>query len=680
MKTVAIIQARTGSTRFPGKVLTQLAGIPLLGWTVRAAQDISGVTDVCVATSDTVGDDPIADWCAQQNIKCVRGDENNVLARFAKVAAVEQADVYLRLTADCPLLDPAVCGLVLATLAASGADYACNVDPRSWPDGLDCEAMTAKTLATTVELACETFDVEHVTPFIRSHRELFQIEQVSCPVPGVADERWTIDTRDDLAFMEAIVGALPTTEMPPSWLDVLRIARSGEIPSRPAVPAAMTQARPYAMGASKRSYTNSHDMLARAQKVIPLGSQTFSKSHIQYPAEAPMFLEWGDGAHVWDIDGNRYIDLVSGLLPVVLGYRDPDVDAALTQQLRRGISFSLATKLETELAERLVDLVPCAEMVRFGKNGTDATSAAIRLARAFTGRDRIAVCGYHGWQDWYIGATTRNKGVPAAVSELTEMFPYNDIDALDALLSRRSGEFAAVIMEPMSVIEPAEGYLAAVKELAHKHGALLIFDEIITGFRFALGGAQELFGVTPDLASFGKAMANGMPISAIVGRADVMSEMENIFFSGTFGGEAMSIAAAIATIDKIKNQNVIEKLWATGRTLDEGARALIKDAGLSGTIDLIGAAPWKVLSIQDHPNGSKDAIKTLFIQEMLANGVLINASHNVTYAVGEADMAEILRAYKSALSVIARELEKGNLDSRMCNNIIRPIFKVRGNT
>jgi len=677
MKTVAIIQARTGSTRFPGKVLEPLGGLSILGWTARAAQAIPGVDRVCVATSDAPGDDPVVEWCEQHGVTCVRGDENNVLVRFAKVAEVEPGDNYLRLTADCPLLDPSVCGMVLAALEASGSDYACNVDPRSWPDGLDCEAFTASALARTVELATDAFELEHVTPFMRAHRELFQVEQVACPVPGVADERWTVDTREDLKFLEAVVQALPVKGCPPSWLDVLRIARSDVVASRPQVPAASTQARPNSTSPAVRHYEKSQKMLERACKVIPLGSQTFSKSHIQYPADAPMFLEWGDGAQVWDIDGNRYIDLVSGLLPVVLGYRDPDVDAALSQQLRKGLSFSLATKLETELAERLVDLIPCAEMVRFGKNGTDATSAAIRLARAFTGRDKVAVCGYHGWQDWYIGATTRNKGVPGAVSELTEMFPYNDIDALDALLSSRRDEFAAVIMEPMSVVEPADGYLAAVKELAHRHGALLVFDEIITGFRFAMGGAQALFGVTPDLACFGKAMANGMPISAVVGRTDVMREMENIFFSGTFGGEAMSLAAAIATIDKMRNKDVIDQLWRTGNQLSEAASKLIEEAGLTTVISFIGADPWKVVSINDHPNGSKAAIETLLIQEMLANGVLINASHNVTYAMSDADIEEILEAYKKTLTTIANELEQGNLDQRMGNNIIRPIFKVR---
>ena len=223
-------------------------------------------------------------------------------------------------------------------------------------------------------------------------------------------------------------------------------------------------------------------MLERALKSIPLGTQTFSKSHTAYPVGvSPLFIVRGRGAHVWDVDGNEYVDMVNALAAVTLGYDDPDVTAAVKAQIDDGVIFSLPHPLETECAETIIRMVPAAEMVRFGKNGSDATAGAIRVARAFTGRDRVAVCGYHGWQDWYIGSTARNKGVPKAVSDLTHAFPYNDAGALDALLKSRPGEFAAVILEPMSSSEPKPGYLGALKEICRRHGALLVFDETITG-------------------------------------------------------------------------------------------------------------------------------------------------------------------------------------------------------
>ncbi|MBF0369958.1 MAG: aminotransferase class III-fold pyridoxal phosphate-dependent enzyme [Magnetococcales bacterium] len=430
---------------------------------------------------------------------------------------------------------------------------------------------------------------------------------------------------------------------------------------------------------SNPRYKRSQELLKRATRTIPLGSQTFSKSHQQFPSgAAPLFLSHGQGGRVWDVDDNNYVDLICGLLPVVLGYRDPDVDAAIRKQLDRGICFSLATELEMELAERLVEIIPCAEGVRFGKNGSDATSGAIRLARGVTGRDRVAVCGYHGWQDWYIGSTSRDKGVPRAVSELTHRFVYNDLDDLNTLLKSHPGEFAAVIMEGINSEEPDPGYLASVKELTHQHGALFILDEVITGFRFALGGAQEMFEVTPDLACFGKSMANGMPLSAVVGRADLMAQMEEIFFSSTFGGETLSLAAAIAVVDKMKQGEVIKGLWAKGKRLAFGVQMLLDSSGLGELITLHGMSPWKLIAFHDHPQARAQAIRTLFIREMLENGILIGSSHNLCHAHDDDDLERVLKAWRNSLAVMFVELDTGKLEERLEGPVIEPVFTVRG--
>jgi glutamate-1-semialdehyde 2,1-aminomutase/spore coat polysaccharide biosynthesis protein SpsF len=679
MNTIAIIQARIGSSRLPGKVLQDLGGQPVLAWVVRAASAIPGVARVVVATSAHDSDEPIVAWCTATGVRCHRGSEQDVLDRFLTAARAESAEAVMRLTADCPLLDPQVCGLVVELLRATGSDYACNFDPRSWPDGLDCEVFTRHVLEEAAAKACAAFDREHVTPYIRAHRHRFRIEQVTCPIPGVADQRWTLDDADDLAYLRAIVERLPGRNRTPSWLEVLKAIRAEPALARAVAPAHATQAVPAARlpAPQSRSFATSQAFLDRAKRVVPLGSQTFSKSHIQYPREAPMFLAGGSGAQVWDIDGNRYVDLVGGLLPIVLGYRDPDVDGAIRRQLTDGITFSLATRLETELAERLVEIIPCAEMVRYGKNGSDVTAAAVRLARAFTGRDHVAVCGYHGWQDWYIGATSRHKGVPEAVRALTHTFPYGDLAALERLLTGKSGTFAAVVMEPMNVVEPPPGYLQGVRDLAHQHGAILVFDEIITGFRFALGGAQAYFGVTPDLACFGKAMGNGMPISAVVGRTDIMREMEDVFFSGTFGGEALSLAAAIATLDKMRRESVVERLWATGRAMSGVAEEKVQAHNLGDVLSFAGLSPWRVLAFQGRPGASREAIKTVFLREMLQAGVLINASHNVSYAHGTAEIEQVAAAYDHALGVVSDEIARGDLDRRLGNDLIRPIFSVR---
>jgi glutamate-1-semialdehyde 2,1-aminomutase len=427
-----------------------------------------------------------------------------------------------------------------------------------------------------------------------------------------------------------------------------------------------------------RTFEASMEFLARAEQVIPLGSQTFSKSRTQYPyGVSPYFMKRAQGSRCWDIDGNEYLDFVSSLASVTLGYNDPDVTHAVREQLESGVIFSLPHPIETEVAELICEMVPCAERVRFGKNGSDATSGAVRLARAWTSRDRIAVCGYHGWQDWYIGSTARNRGVPKATQDLTHSFAYNDLDALRAVLLAHPGEFAAVILEPMNVADPLPGYLEGVKTMAHEHGALLIFDETITGFRFACGGAQELFGVTPDLATFGKGLANGYPVSAVAGRADVMKLMEEIFFSFTFGGEALSLAAAKATLTKLKTEPVVPTLIACGQAIIDGARRIVADAKLEDVFALSGHPTWSFLNIRDARGSTAFEIKTLWMQELLQRGILSVGTHNVNYAHSAADVDELLNVYAEVLPMIGRALDTGTLlQSLRCKPLV-PLFKVR---
>ena len=433
-----------------------------------------------------------------------------------------------------------------------------------------------------------------------------------------------------------------------------------------------------ALQAVEPRYARSEAMLERALRTIPLGAQTFSKSLTQFPrGAAPFFASRAKGATLWDVDGNPYTDFVNALCSVTLGYGDPDVDAAVERQLRDGVIFSLSHALEAQVAERIVRMVPCAEKVRFGKNGSDATSGAIRIARAATGRDHVLVCGYHGWQDWYIGSTARNLGVPQATRELTHAFPYDDLPALEALLDGLKGEVAAVILEPMNVREPSPGYLEGVKRLAHAAGAVLIFDETITGFRYARGGAQELFGVTPDLCTLGKGLANGFPLSAVCGRADLMALMEEVFFSFTMGGECLSLAAADAALAKLEREPVVETLAQRGREVLAGTQALIDRQGLGEVLTLSGHPAWSFLAIKDRPQADAFTLKTLVMQEVLARGVLAYGTHNMSYAHGDAEVAALLAAYDATFAVMAEALSDGDVLARLRCEPLKPLFKVR---
>ena len=425
-------------------------------------------------------------------------------------------------------------------------------------------------------------------------------------------------------------------------------------------------------------YAKSEAELIRARHSIPLGAQTFSKSITQYPlGVSPYFAAKAKGAHLWDVDGNHYVDFINSLAAVTLGYCDPDVDAAVVEQQQSGAIFSLSHRLEGEVAERIIDMVPSAEMVRFGKNGSDATSGAIRIARAFTGRDHVLMCGYHGWQDWSIGATARNKGVPQAVQALTHTFPFNDLAALAQRIEQHAGNVACIIMEPMNVEAPAPGYLAEVKRLAHQAGALLIFDETITGFRFSRGGAQEMFGVTPDLTTLGKGLANGYPLSAVCGRRDAMMEMEEVFFSFTMGGEALSLAAAKATLDKIEREPVLATIRSTGEAIAAGVGALISRHGVADFLSAAGDATWGFVLMKDHANASSFEIKTLFLQEIFARGILSLGTHNISYAHSTADVAQLLQTYDEVFPILKVAVHDMAMRQYLKCEPLMPLFKLR---
>lgn len=425
-------------------------------------------------------------------------------------------------------------------------------------------------------------------------------------------------------------------------------------------------------------YQKSEELLDRALKTIPLGTQTFSKSKTQYPfGVSPYFAARAKGSHMWDVDGNEYVDFINSLAAITLGYNDLDVVAAVRSQLDDGIIFSLPHMLEMQVAEKLVEMVPCAEMVRFGKNGSDATAGAIRLARAYTGRDHVAVCGYHGWQDWYIGATARNRGVPQATRDLTHTFSYNDIESLHQLFRQWPDQIAAVILEPMNVVEPKHGFLQQAKELAHKNGALLVFDETITGFRFANGGAQELFDVTPDLATFGKGLANGYPVSAVAGRADVMHLMEEIFFSFTFGGETLSLAAALATMNKLQSEPVVDTLYRQGRKIVDHVTAAITRSGAEHIFGMAGNPTWSFVLVKDAAPYSQWQIKTLFLQEMFARGILTLGTHNMSFSHSDSDLEKLFAAYDEVIPLLVQAVNDRRLEQMLRCQALEPLFKVR---
>ena len=419
--------------------------------------------------------------------------------------------------------------------------------------------------------------------------------------------------------------------------------------------------------------TKSQEIFKKVEEgLIPGYTQLLAKGPEQWTKGiAPIYLKKGKGARVWDVDDNEYIDINMAVGPLVLGYCYDKVDEAIKKQLEDGITFSLTHPLEVELSEKITELIPCAESVRISKTGCDAASAAVRIARAFTGREKVLSCGYHGWHDWYISVTDRNAGIPKAVQDLTFTFNYNDIESLKDSIDE---DTACVIMEPTVFHEPREGFLEEVKEICHKNGSLLIFDEIWTGFRLNIGGAQTHFGVTPDLATFSKAMANGMPISIVCGRKDVMKVLEHdVFFFTTFGGEALSLAASVATIDELVEKNVPAHLDRQGAKLKDGYNKIAEDLGMDYT-KAIGFN-YRSMVTYDPKAGDPLLQKTLVQQEMIKRGVLWGGFHTMCYSHTDADMDFIVKAYAEVLPILKDAVDNNKLKESLLGEPLKPVFR-----
>jgi glutamate-1-semialdehyde 2,1-aminomutase len=394
----------------------------------------------------------------------------------------------------------------------------------------------------------------------------------------------------------------------------------------------------------------SDELYRRAVPIMTPVTQTLAKGPGQYVnGVAPKYLKRGKGARVWDVDGNEFLDYNMAIGPLSLGYCYPRVDEAIIAQLKDGITFSMMHELEVVLAELVHQVIPNAEAIRISKTGADVTSAAIRVARAFTGRKKVLCCGYHGWHDWYISVTSRNSGIPEEVRELSATFDYNDLQSVKEALDE---DVACVILEPFVFEAPKDEFLQELKALCSANGTLLIFDEMWTGFRIAVGGAQEYFGVTPDLACYSKAFANGMPISLLTGRKDVMDLFkEEVFFFTTFGGEALSLAAAVATIREMIEKEVPAYLAEQGKKLKNGYNALAEELGMASYTRCTGYDCRTMVSF-DASAGNPLELKSFVQQELIKRGILWSGFHNMSFSHTDADIDYTLQAYREVLGLL----------------------------
>lgn len=420
------------------------------------------------------------------------------------------------------------------------------------------------------------------------------------------------------------------------------------------------------------SITKSDEYYKIALDLIPAQTQTLAKGTGQnIKGVAPKYLLRGKGSHVWDVDGNEFIDYTMGVGPLSLGYSYDVVDEAIKDQLKDGITFSLTHPLEVEVAQLINKVVPNAESIRYSRGGADVVSGAVRVARAYTGRNKVLCCGYHGWHDWYIAVTDRNQGIPKAIQDLTFTFNYNDIQSV---IDSIDEDTACVVLEPYVFEAPKDNFLQKLRDVCTENGTLLVFDEMWSGFRISIGGAQEYFGVKADLACFSKAVANGMPLSVLTGKKEIMSVLEkDVFFFNTFGGEALSLAAAKATINEMIEKNVPAQLAKQGNKLKVGYNKISEELGMDYT--KCSGFDCRTIMTFDASAANPLEMKSLVQQEMIKRGILWAGFHNISFSHTDEDIEYTLKAYKEVLPILKKAVEEKNVRGYLRGESVEPVFR-----
>jgi glutamate-1-semialdehyde 2,1-aminomutase len=623
MKVVAIVQARMGSTRLPNKVMKLIRGIPMIEMLLLRLARAREIDEIVVATSEDVRNQPLVDHVVALGYRCHRGSETDVLDRYIGAARAAAADIVVRITGDCPLVDPVLVDEAVLRFKASTVDYLSNISPPTYPDGLDIEVFGAGCLEEASRETQDPFDREHVTPYLR-RSDKFRRSSISGD-EDLSGLRWTVDEAADFAVMCSVFEEFaPNIQF--GWKDVLALQR--DQPQLFADNRRVVRDEGSKMGTGQKLWK-------RAKHIIPGGNMLLSKrAEMFLPDQWPAYFSKAKGCKVWDLDGNEYTDMsIMGVGTNILGYGHPEVDAAVERAVAAGNMSTFNCPEEVYLAEKLIELHPWAQMARLARTGGEANAIAIRIARAASGRDKVAVCGYHGWHDWYLSANLGDdenlaghllpglnpKGVPQSLLGTVFPFNYNNYEELEQLVNAH--DIGVIKMEVVRNRGPEDNFLQKVRNLATARGIVLIFDECTSGFRQTFGGLHKLYGVEPDMAMFGKALGNGYAITATIGRREVMEAAQSTFISSTFWTERIGPVSALKTLEVMERSQSWNIVTNTGLIIRQRWQELADKHNLP--IDHWGLPALTGYTFQG-PNAL--AYKTLVTQEMLAKGYLAGNS------------------------------------------------------
>ena len=619
-----ILQARTGSSRLPGKVLADLSGRPMLTFLVERLRRCPSIDRCILATTELVEDDGLAELGHSLGLTVVRGSQQDVLSRFALAVESTDAPVLVRITGDCPFVDPGLLEEMIHEFHDQDIDYFSNCLSPTYPDGLDIEVFTRRSLLLAQAECADTAEREHVTPWIRGRGGRFRLGQKQHQV-DLSSMRWTVDEPEDLQVIRGVVSHFGGRS-DFSWEQVLELAH--QQPHLFASNAKFSRNEGATMGEGQKLWR-------RAKRVIPGGNMLLSKrAEMFLPDQWPAYFSKAKGCRVWDLDDRELIDMsIMGIGTNLLGYGHPEVDEAVAATVTAGNMSTLNCPEEVWLAERLVALHPWADMARFARSGGEANAIAIRIARAATGRDKVAICGYHGWHDWYLATNLQNdsgleehllpglepNGVPKGLAGSVQPFSFNRLDQLEMIAAEH--QLAAVKMEVQRSMPPDPGFLEGVRTLCTRRGIVLIFDECTSGFRQTFGGLHLKYGVEPDMAMFGKAMGNGYAITATIGRRSVMEAAQSTFISSTFWTERIGPTAALKTLEVMEREHSWETVTAIGLEL----RARWQDLADRYRLP-ISHNGLPALSGFTFQSSKSLEYKTLIAQEMLKKGYLASTS------------------------------------------------------
>lgn len=688
MNILAITQARMGSSRLPGKVLKKVNDESLLEIHLKRILKSKRINQVVVATTTNPEDDAILEITHKMNVPAHRGSVNNVLERFYEASQPYHPDWIVRLTSDCPLVDPALIDAVIDKAVLEDLDYCSNCLEPTFPNGMDVEVFKRTALEKAMKEAVLNSDKEHVTPYIYKNSTFFNGTIFKSAnynnTQNYGDIRLTIDEAADFDVLKIVIDKLGCDEDWKTYADFYLSNKdikelNEHINRNEGYLKSLKNDAPMIT-----KFENSDKMIKRAQEIIPGGSHTYSKGPDQSPLLGPKVISHGKGSHVWDVDGNEYIDWAMGLTAVSLGHAFEPILSAVRNELEKGVNFQCPSPIETELAELFLKAVPSAEMVKFAKNGSTVTTAALKLARAYTGKKYVAFCSDHGffsYDDWYIGAKACNSGVPEEMASLTLSFKYNDIKSVETLFEKYPGQIAGLILEPMEFDFPVDNFLHKVKDLCHKNGAVFILDEMITGFKLGFPGIHTELGIEPDLSTWGKGVANGFSACMLAGKKEIMKlggidhDKERVFLiSTTHGAETHALAAAIASINYAQKNNTIESDKKKGLIIREQVQHLITKHGLEKQIEIKGHPCWLLMVFRDKTGQASDGFKTLFYQEVIKHGILFRGTFNISVSHTEEDMQKTFEAFDKALEVYAKALEVG-FEKYLVGEAIKPVFR-----